>query len=656
MPGMPSQGFVWAYLTATNITTTSGNDFSAIGNTLYPVFDGGTLTNNSDATETANFSLTGNGGTLDAGGHVLVFTGLFSNVTSGTPGHLIIADSGVGGAIVLAPTAPNTFTGGTRVEAGATLGITNGYALGGGTLQLFGTPTTPAVLNVLNTTTISNPIEVEGDPTFNVASGTTTTISSVITDGASAGDVVLNDDGVSTGKLVLSAANTYTGATVIDAGTLALSGSGSIANSSGVTNNGTFDISAKTTPVSVAGLFTQGGTGTLVARLTPSLVPGSGYSQLRVNGATSIAGRLAVIPASGTYLIGSKYDLIHAEDGVSGRFSIVQPSASFGPYIDPTVMYQPNDVYLKLSPQPVLVDSGRAYVASRFAVNESLFQATNATLTDYDGFDQTSGSARRGAWIRILGSFGSANRFNFHTGGLVGGYGFQLTPRWCAGFGVQSINADTNGSYGTVHDSETGVTGYGIYRHHKVQLSFSETVGNLKTKFNRSVPEFNIQAQAGGSGLYDVSAVRAQYEWNPGRFFVTPAFEAAYVHTQTNAVSESGAGSLGLRYAALDTNVGRISGAVTGGMVVRRGFGAILSWLSVGGYGSVGSRHSDNTETLGLATSVQGANTAASAAYVGAVGVRVIGNGHWRGDVQWGGSWGDGTSTRELGLDVSYVW
>ncbi|MFB9265907.1 autotransporter domain-containing protein [Bradyrhizobium erythrophlei] len=49
---------------------------------------------------------------------------------------------------------------------------------------------------------------------------------------------------VGAGTLTLTGNNTYTGATTISAGTLALSGGGSIASSSIVTVNGTFDISA----------------------------------------------------------------------------------------------------------------------------------------------------------------------------------------------------------------------------------------------------------------------------------------------------------------------------------------------------------------------------------------------------------------------------
>jgi hypothetical protein len=63
---------------------------------------------------------------------------------------------------------------------------------------------------------------------------------------------------IDNGTLTLTGVNTYTGATTITEGTLALSGLGSIANSSGVTDNGTFDISATTNGASIASLAGSG--------------------------------------------------------------------------------------------------------------------------------------------------------------------------------------------------------------------------------------------------------------------------------------------------------------------------------------------------------------------------------------------------------------
>ncbi|MGS0897618.1 autotransporter outer membrane beta-barrel domain-containing protein, partial [Burkholderia stagnalis] len=58
--------------------------------------------------------------------------------------------------------------------------------------------------------------------------------------------------------LTLTGTHTYTGDTAIAGGTLALTGTGSIATSSGVTNNGTFDISGTTSGASIKNLSGTG--------------------------------------------------------------------------------------------------------------------------------------------------------------------------------------------------------------------------------------------------------------------------------------------------------------------------------------------------------------------------------------------------------------
>ncbi|SEG66025.1 autotransporter outer membrane beta-barrel domain-containing protein [Bosea lathyri] len=74
--------------------------------------------------------------------------------------------------------------------------------------------------------------------------------------GSISGSGAVTQTGV--GTTTLTATNTYTGATTIQAGTLALTGAGSIAASSGVRNNGTFDISATTAGASIRTLSGRG--------------------------------------------------------------------------------------------------------------------------------------------------------------------------------------------------------------------------------------------------------------------------------------------------------------------------------------------------------------------------------------------------------------
>ncbi|MCX5613718.1 autotransporter domain-containing protein [Bombella saccharophila] len=89
--------------------------------------------------------------------------------------------------------------------------------------------------------------------TYTPAQGETQTVTSPITDKADA-PVTLVQNGA--GTTILSAVNSYTGNTNIEQGTLALSGEGSIAHSSGVAMSGgsTFDISQAQGPVNITSL------------------------------------------------------------------------------------------------------------------------------------------------------------------------------------------------------------------------------------------------------------------------------------------------------------------------------------------------------------------------------------------------------------------
>ena len=80
--------------------------------------------------------------------------------------------------------------------------------------------------------------------------------------GGIAGAIPISGSGtveIQSGSLNDSGASTYTGATTIDAaGFLALTGAGSIANSSNVIDNGTFDISGTTAGTSITTLTGAG--------------------------------------------------------------------------------------------------------------------------------------------------------------------------------------------------------------------------------------------------------------------------------------------------------------------------------------------------------------------------------------------------------------
>ena len=115
------------------------------------------------------------------------------------------------------------------------------------------------------------------------------------------------------GNAQLSAVNTYTGATTINpSGKLLISGIGSIANSSGVANNGTFDISRAWAPVAIQSLTGAGqvnlGGQTLVLTNASGTFSGTiadGGSFNVAGGSLALAGGAFNFAGTGTYTGGT---------------------------------------------------------------------------------------------------------------------------------------------------------------------------------------------------------------------------------------------------------------------------------------------------------------------------------------------------------------
>ncbi len=122
---------------------------------------------------------------------------------------------------------------------------------------------TTARFDISGTTSGASIMTLSGDGTVTLgtqdadADGGMTTFSGAIGLAGDTGGLTVDGTGTET----LSGVNLYTGATTIGRGeTLALSGAGSIANSSDVADAGTFDISATT---SGASIMTLSGNGTV---------------------------------------------------------------------------------------------------------------------------------------------------------------------------------------------------------------------------------------------------------------------------------------------------------------------------------------------------------------------------------------------------------
>lgn len=100
------------------------------------------------------------------------------------------------------------------------------------------------------------------------------------------------------GDLILSAANTYTGATQITAGSVILTGNGSISNSStiDIKSGSTLNVSGLTAPLQIASSQTLTGAGSVTGPVTSAgvIAPGNGIGTLTVGGATQVSGTLNI--------------------------------------------------------------------------------------------------------------------------------------------------------------------------------------------------------------------------------------------------------------------------------------------------------------------------------------------------------------------------
>jgi outer membrane autotransporter protein len=312
------------FVSATDITSGMTGSTDNLGSSLNPRFDGGILRVASAGTIARALTITTNNGTIDQNGLASTFSGALSDDVLGQPGKLIITNSSSGGSVTLGTT--NTYTGGTEVGVGANLKIASSAALGTGPLALVGSLSIPATLSITGTTTINNVVTVSGDPVFDVSPGTTTTVTSAITDGDIAGDVVVQGGGT----LELTNVNTYTGITSIASGsTLMLTGSGAITGSSAVTVIGTLKVGA--TPVSgtIDGdSLTPHGTVEFTTSNTPSNSIGSNFSLAAINiddGAT-LSSAYDVNASTITIGQGTSGTLTHTAGIVDGNLALAEGS------------------------------------------------------------------------------------------------------------------------------------------------------------------------------------------------------------------------------------------------------------------------------------------------------------------------------------------
>jgi len=293
---------------------------SDLGAGIIPAFDGGTLRVDTTDTNNLDFTFDNQGGTLDANGHSVTFSGVFTDASLGVPGALRMTDSATGGMVIL--TGTNTYSGGTDLNGGvlsvaseANLGdVTGGLNFNGGLLQITGTA-------FKNTQRAIHWGAVGGG--FDIADSSNVFNLSQVLSGTGS----LTKQGA--GTLVLSGANTYTGGTTVSNGVLqgdTSSLQGNIVNNAAVVfdqanvgsyistmngtgalvkqNSGTLTLTGNNTysggtTINQGTLAVDGSLASGVTVNTDGILRGTGV----VNGNTSVAGRLAPGNSPGTLTV-----------------------------------------------------------------------------------------------------------------------------------------------------------------------------------------------------------------------------------------------------------------------------------------------------------------------------------------------------------------
>ena len=275
----PAQQSLSGVNTYTGATTINANSTlllagsGSIATSSGVALNGGIFDISQTTSGTSVVGLSGGTGAVSLGSKTLTITGA-DNSFGG-----VIQDGGLGGGLTIGNgsagitqtlTGINTYTGTTTINDGSELRLTGGGSIApsavsfnalNASLNISGSTSGASVARLSSTGAGFGTVFL-GTKTLTVT-GTGGSFSGVIQDGGGSGSLIIGDN-THTAAQTLSGTNTYTGATAINANsTLFLSGTGTIASSSGVNlsaSGATLDISGTTSGATVQDLNGVAGT------------------------------------------------------------------------------------------------------------------------------------------------------------------------------------------------------------------------------------------------------------------------------------------------------------------------------------------------------------------------------------------------------------
>ncbi|MDT3253529.1 autotransporter outer membrane beta-barrel domain-containing protein [Serratia sp. root2] len=418
------------------------------------------------------------------------------------------------------------------------------------------------------------------------------------------------------GTLVLTGANTYAGPTLINEGLLAINGS--VTSAVTVQNAGILGGSGSVGSLTArrGGTVAPGNSiGTLNVANNVSFEPGSRYAvEVAANGqsdrihsggsATIGGGEVAVSLENNPNLLsqsevrsllGQQYNILTADQGVSGQFS---STSSFSPFLSTGLTYQPNQVTLNVgrndtsfasvaktqneravaaaadalvAGNPVyesILNAGSAGEARQAfrqlsgqihadiasaQVNDSRYlrEALNGRLRQAEGLATSPDikSDEGGAWAQLLGAWdhasGDANATGYQasTYGVLLGLDSALADEWRLGVATGYTRTSLDGGYGSNADSDNyHLAVYGGKQFGELALRAGGAYTWHRIDTSRSV-NYGAQSDretAKYSARTEQVFAEAGYSVKAGWVNLEPFANLAYINFQNNGISEDG--------------------------------------------------------------------------------------------------------------------
>ncbi len=308
-----------------NSGTISGGAFGISGNNDASIVNSGIISGTSTGISAGSGTLS-NSGTI-TGGNAISFASNASVLNGGT----II---GNGGTAINFGAGTNTLT----LQPGFAI---TGKVIGAGAdvLQLGGTGNATFDLGLIGPSQ-----QYEGFSTFNKTGTSTWTVTGTYSQA--------HPWQVQNGTLLVNGNLSPASAITVDAGGT-LGGVGTISDTT-VASGGTM---APGLPNSIGSLHLTGNL--VLASAASYLVQVSplAASSTSITGAASIAGALVVNGTGAVFTVGQKYPILAASGGLTGTFSSLTTTGSFGS-TQPTIAYDGNDAFLVLAPASLGLPAG----------------------------------------------------------------------------------------------------------------------------------------------------------------------------------------------------------------------------------------------------------------------------------------------------------